>query len=197
MLEVKNAKKRPLIYRRFDGHSNSSYNAYMTAKNGMICTDNYFWDCKSENNSKIQTYGDIYLSVTRERNSGLESGHYVTSGVSRTYTASNRICNIGGATPIGGYRIKGDYTCAAIDYKVPLEKIDLNRTEKRKQSNTSTVSQLLNVNAISFRNNTTRNIANFNVYAKVFCLSAHNNTGPGHYVDNAGLIQNSKLKLSP
>ena len=37
-----------------------------------------------------------------------------------------------------------------------------------------------------FHINDTPNVANLNVYAKVFGLGARNNTGPFHYVDNAG-----------
>ena len=185
-LRLKNDKKRPLIYRRFDGCSNSSYNAYMTAKNGTICTDYYFWNCRSDNNSESQTYNDSYISVTKERDSGLQSGHYVAGDTSRTYVTGSRGGNASGETHNVHNPIEGDHIGVATDHKVFGKKNDSNRTKERKQSNTTTVSQCLNVNAIPFRKNITHNIENFNVYAKVFCLSACNNTGPGYYVDNAG-----------
>ena len=173
-------KKSPLIYRKFDGNSNSSCNAYMTAKNGTVSTDYYSWNCRSDSNSS-QSHNDSYMDVIKERDSGLRIGHHVVGDTSRTYVASSRSINVKVETHNVYNVIESDYTSVDANCKVSGRKINF------KSSNTIKACPFLNVNAIPFRENI-HSIDKFNVYAQVFCLSARNNTGPGHYVDNAGRI---------
>ena len=111
-------------YRRFDGYGSSSFNAYITAKNGTIRTNNSYGECNGQDNGETQSYGDLYLI---ERDPILEAGSYLTSDVDGTYSSNRRGRNIGGARHAVGNQNKGDLTCAFTDNKFGIEIFNPNR----------------------------------------------------------------------
>ena len=113
------------------------------------------------------------MDVIKERDSGLRIGHHIV-GDTRSINLKVETHNVYNV-------IESDYTSVDANCKDSGRKINF------KSGNTIKACPFLNVNAIPFRENI-HSIDKFNVYAQVFCLSARNNTGPGHYVDNAGRI---------
>ena len=137
-LRLKNEKRKAQIHRRFDCGSNSSYNAYLTAKNGTARTNTPFLICKSDGNIEIQAYCNLNSSVTIERESGFESASLSSTNVNRMYknmnVTVNRVHNTGSGRHCSNTQYGGDYTRNSTDHEIFLENYDLNKLKEFKQS---------------------------------------------------------------